>query len=105
MAKLSMVIMGAVGSPGVAGLGSIFIKSIGRRRKQALTLSVAIAAVVLALAFPSAYAIVSLLLAVAFSLAMARLFQRDFGCITGDMLGSLGELTRALSLLALLFVV
>ena len=104
LAKLSMVIMGVVGSPGEGGLGSIFIKSIGRHSRRTLMLSVAIAAAILALAFPSAYAIVSLLLAVAFSLAMARFFQRDFGCITGDMLGSLGELTRALSLLALLFV-
>ena len=105
LAKLSMVIMGAVGNPSEAGLGSTFIKSIGRRRRRTLTLSVAIAAVILALALPSAFAAIPLLLSIFFSLVMTRLLQRDFGCITGDMLGSLGELTRALSLLALLFMV
>jgi adenosylcobinamide-GDP ribazoletransferase len=99
LAKTSMVLMGCIGRPGSTGLGAIFVKSLREHMSRNLILSIAIALVVSFLAMRSILFVIPFAAAMIFSVLLTKFFERSFGCITGDMFGSQGELTRVISLL------
>jgi len=104
LAKTSMVIMGCTGTPNTEGLGSIFIRSAGEHRTRNLVLSSVIALAVLAAAFRSILFLIPFVTVVVFSLLFTKFLQGSFGCVTGDMLGSQGELARLIALITILLM-
>ena len=99
LAKASMVIMGCIGKPGSSGLGSIFVKSLREHLARNLILSILIAIIVPALVMRTPLFIFPFAAMVIFTVLLTKYLERSFGCITGDMFGSQGELTRVISLL------
>jgi adenosylcobinamide-GDP ribazoletransferase len=105
LAKTALVVMGSIGTPNSGGgLGAIFINSLGKHRRRNLVLSLLIALAVAVLVMRSLLALVPFVITMVFTVVTTKSLQRSFGCITGDMLGSQSELTRAVSLLVLLLV-
>ncbi len=103
--KLSMVLLGAMGRPHSTGLGSVFVSQLARNRPFYIAASSAIAVAVALLSLVPPPAVIILLGTVlALSLLLSRRFVRMFGCVTGDMIGSHGELCRIASLLVMLVV-
>jgi adenosylcobinamide-GDP ribazoletransferase len=86
------------------GLGQLFIKGTGARKFTAATLIVCALitfCAIFVLSLPHKHLLNALVLIVVylFSLWMLRLFNREFGGLTGDTLGASGEMAEILFLL------
>ncbi|MGC8937068.1 MAG: adenosylcobinamide-GDP ribazoletransferase [Candidatus Methanomethylicaceae archaeon] len=96
--KLSMVIGGFLGRPHTKGIGSRFISKMREGGSKILVLGIAISAMVnLALGLPVLMALVLFFVSL-FSIVWTRCLISIFGCITGDMLGCMNEISRLISL-------
>ncbi len=102
--KLSMVLLGAMGRPHQTGLGSVFVSQLARNRPFYIAVSSALSLAMALLLVPPLTALSLLGTALALSLLLSRQFIKMFGCMTGDMIGSHGELCRIASLLVILVV-
>jgi adenosylcobinamide-GDP ribazoletransferase len=97
-AKLSMVMGGCFGKPHDRGIGRIFILEVRKGIVKNLFLGiVATASVTLALGLPF-LTLVGLFLITLFSIIWTSYLNKVFGCITGDMLGSMNEISRLICL-------
>ncbi len=100
-AKLAMVAAAAAGRPALDGVGAVFVRaSKGRRGRASLLVGLLFSALtgVFALGMGGLSGFVT---AICVALIIAGSSHRNFGCVTGDVLGATNELARSCSLLAL----
>lgn len=104
-AKLAMVVCAWVGRSAHRGLGERFVKVMhGRWRNLRLASALAISFVI-AILLLSFVGIVSLIAGVATALAIVLISHRNFGGVTGDVMGATNELARMVSLVTILAVI
>jgi len=97
-AKLSMVVGGCLGRPYRRGIGREFILGVKRGSLKNLILGIISSAGLALLLVSPSLAVSALFLTLAFSAMWVRYLQGVFGCITGDMLGCMNEISRLLCL-------
>jgi len=100
-AMFAMVLATATGKSAHKGMNTIFVEAMHRQRGLLLSLSYVIVLAVSLLALKST----GLLLVVGATftaLAMVSVSNRNFGGLTGDVLGATNEIARAVSLLLVL---
>jgi len=103
-AKLSMVMGGCLGRPHSRGIGRRFILGVRRKTRENLALGTAGSFCLALLLAPPALAVSVLFVVLLFSVIWVRYLQRLFGCITGDMLGCMNEISRLLCLFLFLIL-
>ena len=102
-AMFAMVLATAVGKSAGKGMNTIFVEMMHRRRGLRLTLSCIIVLAVSYLALSSAGLIVVAGAALT-ALVMVATSNRNFGGLTGDVLGATNEIARSVSLLLALVI-
>lgn len=102
LAKLSMLIMGCFAKPYDHGIGRIFVLKVKEKKSKNLALGTVLSLSIIFIV--NFKAIFSFIVVLIFSLIWLKFLMRIFGCITGDMLGSINEISRSLSLMAIIFL-
>ena len=103
-ASFAMVLATAVGKSASKGMNTIFVEIMHRRRALRISVSFAITLAVSYLALGSAGLIVIAGAALT-AIVMVTTSNRNFGGLTGDVLGATNEIARSVSLLlALVFL-
>lgn len=97
-AKFSMVIGAYLGRPSHEGIGSAFIKIMGRNHRLFLLSLIIYCAII----FPFEKNIAALLATYVFALAIIYASNKLLGGVSGDVFGAMNELTRTLVLLVLI---
>lgn len=95
--KLSMVLVAGIGKPHTSGIGSVFISHLKRHLLMNSVVGITFCTII-TLILASTAALPILATVFIFSILWTLSLQKSFGCITGDMLGSAGEMTRMIVL-------
>jgi len=103
-AKLTMVLGAVLGKPSSSGVGAVFIQTLtGKRGITTFAIATIFAITIAALAL-GMRGFLGLASALAVGGIIVQLSHRNFGCVTGDVLGSMNELARSLSLVVLVAI-
>ncbi|MEM1573003.1 MAG: adenosylcobinamide-GDP ribazoletransferase [Candidatus Methanomethylicaceae archaeon] len=102
LAKLSILIIGCFAKPYNHGIGRIFILKVKEKRIKNLILGIFLSLLIVSII--SFKAIFSFIIVLIFSLIWLKFLTNIFGCITGDMFGSINEISRVLSLMTIIFL-
>jgi len=100
-AMFAMVLATASGKSAHKGMNTVFVEAMHHRRDLRVTISclIALAVSFLALRFTG---LIVLLGSIITALVMVAVSNRNFGGLTGDVLGATSEITRSVSLLLVL---
>jgi adenosylcobinamide-GDP ribazoletransferase len=104
-AKLSMVIGAWAGNAVHKGMSSSFLEAMHGKYGNARLIAALVISFGIAVPLMWLEGAVTMLVAIVASLIMVRISHRHFKGVTGDVLGATNELTRMVSLIALLAVV
>ena len=100
-AKFAMVFGAAVAKPSSDGIGAIFIQSLKNRRGRIVLGSAALFCVAIGAFTLGKIGLLAVGSALGVSWIIVQISHRSFRCVTGDVLGSINELARSTSLLAM----
>lgn len=102
LAKLSMLVMGCFAKPHDYGIGRKFILKVREKKLRNLILGIVSSlSIILIVNFK---ALLSFIMVLMFSLIWLKFLTNAFGCITGDMFGSINEISRSIGLLTMMFL-
>jgi adenosylcobinamide-GDP ribazoletransferase len=96
VAKFSMVLMASIGKSASIGSNSPFIELMKNRKKLAVTTIITLIPLII---LGGSTGLIIFAIGITFTLFLVSISTRSFGGITGDILGSVNELTRLTSLL------
>lgn len=100
-AKLSMVFLALISRPARAGLGSKFIEGVKRRGGAAKFFVALISSLAIAFLALSLIGVLMLVAGLLTAAAIATVSAKEFGGVTGDVFGAANEVSRMVSLMAL----
>lgn len=115
LSKNSMVICAAIGKPREEGIGSIFIKNT--TYKSILPSMIISIILIFITTYPTRIfvffndieliiiTLISIITSCIIGVIVAKCAMKNFGCVTGDVLGATNEITRPIVLLMILIVI